>query len=232
MTLQVIDRVKVRLENTIGSMLEPRTTISIGPDRTITEKDMKLLEKSLDSAIKSQFALGLGNASNQLAGTRLAIKEHNDFQKDKGQVLKLNEVFDFVRTPPEQFIRFRGKKMQFARTTEILTGLPKYVMCSLSKSRAGVELTIIDGRRFRGNIPIIPTAAQELAKRAKAIAPKGTFHLLFEPKWQEQPAPVVNRDPVLLYKVAGRYAVIAAWDNDGQLIMEQLKEVNKGKKNV
>lgn len=220
---QVEEKIKVNITSAIAELVKPMPKLGFKKEKNlITEKELADLKVSLDSAIKSQNALGLGDPTESAKGTLRAAKNHNKFQEAKQQALALKRVFsDWIEPPSKEFHRFDNPAQAFTVGLPA-SKLPEFAMVRLGKGVKGVEIRV-GPNTYRANLPLIPSTAQELAKRAKEIAPKGQFHLLFMPSWEKQP----QRDPVLLYKIANRYCVIASWDGDAEIIQTHLKEERK-----
>lgn len=204
--------------------LKPREKLGLKEHKIPTVEEIQAIKKSMEVAAKSQSALGLGNPIRASVSVQAQVDRVAKFEKGKRAAKALMElgVFKIVERPnPETF------PILDERTLVSFNKLPKFVMCRLNKTISQVQCTSrLDGmtRTFTAQIPLMPTAVQALAARAKETAPSGKFHLLFEPSWQAQPVPVPQRDPVLLYEVAARFFVIGYWDSDAELINKELKQ--------
>lgn len=80
--------------------------------------------------------------------------------------------------------------------------------------------TTSESSNYVCNIPLIPKSIQELAKRVKNIDKSAEFYMVFEPKWQEVPTPVLQGDPILVAKVDDKFFMVGYWDGDLDLLKE------------
>lgn len=208
--------------------LKERKSLGLITHQVPTKEDVISIKEGMAKAARTQKSLGLGNPSRALASIEKQVEIHAKFEKAKPLAIELaKRGFVSVESPSEKL---------FPRVepgaTITLGKLPKFVMARLTKDVADVKCRTqasmgwnAQNGLWTAQLPLMPTSVQEMAKRAKEIAPGGKFHLLFEPSWQRVPEPVRQRDPVLLYEKAARFFVVGYWDKDADLINEELKEI-------
>lgn len=122
-----------------------------------------------------------------------------------------------VIDPPEDIFP------RFAKNKRInLKKVPKLAMAKLEEGMTGIQLRV-GNKNFIAPIPRFPTAAIEEVKKVKMQAPNAQFHLLFMPNWKQEP---IQRDPVLLAKVQGKFFKVYSWDGD-RFVIESILQGSK-----
>lgn len=168
--------------------------------------------KELDKASKQQEVLGLGvprvDLNPEIEKIRAAVYSYN-----RSRLLKAG--YKMVMEPPvEYFPRFtRGN-------TTRLSKVPKLAMVKLEPGLNQIRLAVKNSE-YTAPIPRFPAAAVDEVRKVKAEAPNAEFYLLFMPNWKKEP---IQRDPVLLAKVQGKFFSIYAWDGDRFIIEDLLSK--------
>lgn len=193
-------------------MLKKRETLGFVKRPIMSDKDINEVEAQLKKTSARQLELGLGDSAAAIVRAVKSMKDLRVFERSKEVAVTLQKQMglSFVQSPGEEFVRF-GSRVQ------PVTKLPEFAMVQLVKETKAISCRL-ENREYKANIPLIPGTVLELAKRCKDIAPKGKFHILYMPSWEQQP----QRDPVLLFEIARRFAVVGAWDKDADVIKEFL----------
>jgi len=190
--------------------------------RKYTPQEYEKMAEELDQTIKSQKSLGLGNP----------IDSHNQLSKglkatsaaaEAGELYQAG--YKYIVAPDAQtFPRFEGTE-ETAICVDRLENVPQFALVQLTGSTKKIRVTTRSGSSYEAPIPVIPSTHQELARRAKEIAPNAEFHLAYLPSWKQMP----TLDPALLIKILDPrenkehwFQVGDAWGGDKELLQEHI----------
>ena len=179
-------------------------------------KENQSAESIIDLA-KSQIDLGLGNPNTD------ALVQDKYTEKQR----KIVEFCPQVEDPTKKYRTYQEGVREWRQINN--SNLPRVVTVYLDNTvrtiRTTIEMTgffsiFSSYTVYEASIPLIPKSIQELAKRVKNIDKSAEFYMVFEPKWQEIPTPVLQGDPILVAKVDDKFFMVGYWDGDLDLLKE------------
>jgi hypothetical protein len=196
--------------------------------RRFTAEQYAEMKTNMENTLKTQKELGLGDPtesgrvlSQALAGAMGAQEANALFERG----------YDYIQEPDEEtfpvFDRTGTNGMMTARKN--FTADPKFALAKLGQGISRIRCTVGSATK-EAPIPVIPAIHQELAKKAKEVAPNIQFHIAYAPQWELAP----NRDPALLGMIDDKannvkhwFMIGPAWGGDKELIEEHLIKTEK-----